>query len=132
MSKCSAAYKFTGFKYLRPNYDKPGSDSWSRNWVGYLTPVGKYWDGANIKPFSGIQVSIVRNGGKLVARQRKSRGQYRYNGIISPAVGGPGRFLTATTILLNSPKCDILSMITNQESLRQDYKLDDPVVVGIM
>jgi hypothetical protein len=128
MSKYSAAYQFTGFKYIRPNYDKPGSDKWSPDWLGYITPVGVYWNGTELIPFSGIQVSVIKVGTKLIARRLRPKPQYGWYGVYPDRTGGV-LILRAITYLLNTD-AKFLNL-AHQDRIIQRYILVKPVKVGV-
>jgi len=63
-------YRIDTITYIRPNYNKAGSNSWSPNWKGYLQLSGRYWDGSKIINFNGKEVSIIQNRRRLVAQER--------------------------------------------------------------
>lgn len=130
----ACAYKFEGFTYLKPNLAKAGSSNWSKNWVGYVSLKGQYWEsklGKGTRPFAGIQVTVNRSSnGTLAASQYSGSRQYRYNGIISPAIGGKDNFIKAVNYYINSIGFD--DMVAAQlasTNLSRNYTIEKKVVV---
>lgn len=129
------AYKFTGFTFLKPNRNKAGSDKWSKNWIGYVSLKGEYWEsklGKQTRPFAGIQVTVNRNtDGSLVASQYSGSGEYRYNGIISPAIGGKFHFLRGVNFYINNVGFDELveNQLKSTGNLFMDYNVEKKVSI---
>jgi hypothetical protein len=59
-------FKFKRLVFVRPNYSKPGSDKWSKDWKGYV----KFYGEANGRPLSGFEVSLVDTPKGLWANRR--------------------------------------------------------------
>jgi hypothetical protein len=76
-------YRFTGYTVTKPNYSKPGSSKWSKDWAGYLTVHGtREVDGVHTHSTGGVQFSILRRGGGIkVERSLRSN---EYNDPYSP------------------------------------------------
>lgn len=131
----TCAYKFEGFTYLKPNMSKAGSKNWSKNWVGYVSLKGRYWEsklGDQTRPFAGIQVTVNRsNDGTLVASQYSGKGEYRYNGIISPAIGGKSNFIKAVNYYINNVGFDdmVVDQLKSTGNLFHDYTIEKKVVI---
>lgn len=109
-------YEIEGFTLVKPNYAKEGSEHWSKDWLGYLTPRGtRYDDDSEIK-FDRMQFSLVLSNGKVIARRRSKPSEYNHtNHPLSDSV----EFSKVINALVD--KLDIGRLLESQIPLVRSY-----------
>jgi len=77
------SYTFRKFVFVRPNYEKEGSENWSHNWKGYM----KFYGSSPQKLIAGFEVSIMEGPKGLWAQVHgSSRFQVKHHPSIMKAV----------------------------------------------
>ena len=117
-----AKFTFRKIQFVRPNYDKPGSDKWSKSWKGYL----KFWGELEIpgqergNPIAGFTISIVERGESLRI-QRRDRPHEKLGG---------GDLLAATQFFVTKYEGRVRELF-EQEPLKVDYPFKRVVEIGV-
>jgi hypothetical protein len=123
-----AKFTFRKVQFVRPNYDKPGSDKWSKSWKGYM----KFWGELEVpgqvdrsgnprgNPIAGFCVSIVENG-KGLEVQRRDRPHEKLGG---------GDLLAACHFFVRKYEGRVRELF-KQERLKEDYPFKRVVEIGV-
>lgn len=115
-----AGYSIGRYRYVAPNPRHKNKDKWSKDWIGYLEPIGKYWRkgmGKDTTALYGYEVSIVRTSdGNLRPDTIKGRVGSTWTPMDIPeGLGGNSQFFDMVNALLHT--IDIDSM---RESIIRD------------
>lgn len=129
-AKYEFMYSVHGFQYIKPNMRRKDSGSWGRDWIGYMTPYGNYFNGTNIIPFNGCQVSLNLRNGQIVVSTSNPRPQYGWDGKYPDTIGGPIRFIESMDVALNTTKVDVLGILQSQVPLIDTHVLDRYISAG--